>query len=97
MSSVDGELHALRHFLATEPVAVYVPELGRPVYCPNLAAPPHRCEREFDVPRAWAFAEQLRRAGQEAHVLVYGMPWIPKDSRANMPPTSGDANDATGR
>lgn len=75
MSSVDGELEALRTFLATEPVAVYVPALGRPLYCPNLWAPPHRCDREFDLPRAQAFATELRAAGTEAHVLVYGVPW----------------------
>lgn len=76
MSSVENELHALRYFLAAEPIAVYVPALGRPLFCPNMWGHPGRCDREFNLPRAQDFAARLQAAGTEAHVLVYGIPWV---------------------
>lgn len=70
------ELEALRQLLAPILAAVYIPTTGHVYCCPRWPGI-HECPASLDVPAAERMAAYLSETtGVEAHVLVYGVPWI---------------------
>lgn len=75
-----AELAGLRTLLAPFAAAVYLPLTGEAHACPNGTIPLHHCDRQFTVPQAIERAERFKRHGIAAHVIVYGVPWVPREA-----------------
>lgn len=73
------QTNRLRTELAQIPAAVVIPTYAGTIYCcPRRPRIIHQCPSSFTVTQAEQFAAYIAETMRtEAHVLVYGVEWLP--------------------